>query len=123
MNEEVAYLSGIKVKFYRTMAYVFSGITGAVSGFILASRIGVGQPGAAGSYTLDAIAIAFLSSTMFTGKPNVPGVVIGALFLGTVANFLNLMDVSEFYQGLVKGSIFVIAVIISSTVKGSNAGT
>ena len=80
---------------------------------MLSSRIGSGQPGLGVSYELDAIAAAVIGGTSLSGGiGTIWGTVVGALIIGVLNNGLDLLNVSAYWQTIVKGSIIVFAVII-----------
>ena len=84
-----------------------------LSGVVLSSRIGSGQPGLGWGYELDAIAAAVSGGTSLSGGiGTIWGTIVGALIIGVLNNGLDLLNVSAYWQTIVKGSIIVIAVII-----------
>ncbi len=46
------------------------------------------------------------------GKGSIIGTLFGVLILGVLNNMINLMNVSPYLQGLVKGCIIIIAVLL-----------
>jgi len=113
-NEEAAYLSGINVPLVKICAFAIMGLTSAISGIILTSRLASGQPIAGIGYELDVIAAVVLGGTSLAGgKGTVIGSLIGALLIGVMNNGLNLMGLSFFYQQVVGGLIILIAVFIN----------
>jgi ribose transport system permease protein len=46
------------------------------------------------------------------GSGTIVGTVIGVLILGVIQNMLNLLQVSVYLQGLVKGVIIICAVLL-----------
>lgn len=116
-NEEAVRLSGIRVRQYKLLAYMLSGFTAALSGIVLCSRLGSGQPNAGTGFELDAIAAVVLGGTSIAGgQGHIFGTLIGAVTLGVLNNGLNLMEVSPYTQRVVKGAIILLA-IYASTVK------
>lgn len=114
-NEEASRLSGIKVKKYKLMVYVFSGLTAAASSLILTSRLMSGQPNAGVGFELDSIAAVVLGGTdMSGGRGHIFGTLLGALMLGVLNNGLNLIGVSPYMQRVVKGAIIIVAIFLSS---------
>jgi len=115
-NEEAVRLSGIKVKKYKTLVYLISGITASISGLIMTSRLSSGQPMAGEGYELDAIAAVVLGGTSIAGgRGHIFGTLLGALLMGVLSNGLNLMGVSPFVQRVLKGIIIVAAIYYSSS--------
>ncbi|WP_396232416.1 ABC transporter permease [Fredinandcohnia sp. QZ13] len=115
-NEEAVRLSGVKVKRIKTIVYLISGVTAAISGMIMTSRLSSGQPMAGEGYELDAIAAVVLGGTSIAGgRGHIFGTFLGALLLGVLSNGLNLMGVSPYVQRVLKGVIIVGAIYYSST--------
>jgi ribose transport system permease protein len=117
-NEDSARLSGINVDKVKTIVYVICGATAALSGIIVTSRIGSASPNAGVGFELDAIAAVVLGGTSLAGgEGSVIGTIIGAMIIGVLNNGLNLMNVSPFYQLIVKGIVILLAVIMDKKSK------
>ncbi|OON42223.1 ribose ABC transporter permease [Izhakiella australiensis] len=114
-NSEAARLSGIKVNKVTLIVYTISGLTAAIAGLILTSRLMSGQPNAGEGFELDAIAAVVLGgAAMNGGKGAIIGTLIGAMLLGVLNNGLNLMGVSPYIQNVIKGLIILIAIYIGT---------
>lgn len=112
-NEKVSYISGIKIDRVKIFAYALTGGLCAIAGAILTSRLNSAQPTAGMGYELDAIAAVVLGGTSLAGgKGRISGTLIGALIIGTLNNGLNILNVSSFYQQVVKGVVILLAVIM-----------
>lgn len=112
-NREAAKFSGIHIAKVETSVYVISGLMSAFSGIILASRMYTGQPTTGDGAELDAIASVVLGGTSFAGGiGGIGGTVIGVLIMGILSNGLNMLNVSYYYQLVVKGIVILIAVYI-----------
>lgn len=112
-NEDSARLSGINTTKIKTLVYVISGFASSIAGIIIASRIGSASPNAGTSFELDAIAAVVIGGTSLAGgEGKITGTIIGALIIGVLNNGLNLMNVSPFYQSIVKGLVILIAVLL-----------
>jgi ribose/xylose/arabinose/galactoside ABC-type transport system permease subunit len=110
-NENAARASGVGVAGIKTLAYTICGLSAGLAGVVLASRITTGQPNAGVGYELDAIAAAVIGGTSLSGGVGgVAGTMLGALFMGVINNGLDLLNVSSYYQQIVKGLIIVGAV-------------
>jgi inositol transport system permease protein len=110
-NADAARASGIGVGRVRMIAYTVCGAFAGVAGVVLASRITTGQPNAATGYELDAIAAVVIGGTSLSGGVGtIGGTILGALLVGVINNGLDLMNVSSYYQAIVKGVIIVGAV-------------
>jgi ribose transport system permease protein len=112
-NEEATRLSGINTNRVKVLVYSISGLLASISGIILTSRLNSAQPTAGTSYELDAIAAVVLGGTSLSGgKGWIVGTLIGAMIIGILDNGLNLMNVSSFYQQVVKGTVILVAVLL-----------
>ena len=113
-NMEAARLSGIDI--WRVKAWTL-GLTGAltaVSGTLIASQIGAGTGTTATGMELDVIAAVIIGGTsLFGGKGRIWGTLIGVLFLGCISNGMTLMNVSEYWQYVVRGGIILGAVLLN----------
>lgn len=112
-NEKVSFISGIKIDKIKIFAYALTGCLCAIAGAILTARLNSAQPTAGMGYELDAIAAVVLGGTSLSGgKGRISGTLIGALIIGTLNNGLNILNVSSFYQQVVKGIVILLAVIM-----------
>ena len=79
----------------------------------MAAHLNIGEASLGRGLELDAIAAVVIGGTALSGgKGSIWGTVIGALILGIINNMLNLLGVSPYLQGLVKGSVILIAVLV-----------
>ncbi|KRF09781.1 ribose ABC transporter permease [Paenibacillus sp. Soil787] len=112
-NEEATWLSGINTSKVKILVYSISGLLASISGIILTSRLNSAQPTAGGAFELDAIAAVVLGGTSLSGGRGwIVGTLIGAMIIGVLDNGLNLLNVSSFYQQVVKGVVILIAVLL-----------
>jgi ribose transport system permease protein len=112
-NEETVRLSGIRTNFYKTMVYVISGLTSAVSAVILTSRLNSAEPVAGMGYELDVIAAVVIGGTSLNGgRGSVWGTLVGALLIAVINNGMVLLGISPYFQQLVKGLIILGAVLL-----------
>lgn len=112
-NAKAAAYSGIKISKMKIYVFMISGMTAAISGILMASRLYSAQPNVAQSYELDAIASAVLGGTSLNGgQGTIFGTILGAIIMGIVNNGMNLIGLEYFYQQIVKGFIIVFAVLI-----------
>jgi ribose/xylose/arabinose/galactoside ABC-type transport system permease subunit len=110
-NENAAWAAGINIQGVKLFAYSVSGGLAGLAGVVLAARITTGQPNAGIAYELDAIAAAVIGGTSLSGGVgSICGTLLGALLLGVINNGLDLLNVSSYYQQIIKGLIIVTAV-------------
>jgi ribose transport system permease protein len=112
-NESAANLSGINVNKVKIAVYSIAGGLAAAGGLLVTSRLDAAQPNAGTGYELDSIAAVVIGGTSLTGgKGTVGGTVLGAVIIGVLNNGLVLLNVSPFWQQVVKGVVILLAVII-----------
>ncbi|HEX6847187.1 MAG TPA: ribose ABC transporter permease [Chitinophagaceae bacterium] len=112
-NEQAAKLSGINIRKVKLIVYAIAGALAALGGIIVTARLDSAQPNAGMSYELDAIAAVVIGGTSLSGgKGSVWGTVMGAIIIGVLNNGLVLLNVSPFWQQVVKGGVILLAVII-----------
>ncbi len=119
-NELAARASGINVNRIKMLVYTLCGGLAGVAGILLTSRITTGQPNAGVGFELDAIAAAIIGGTSTSGgSGTMLGTLLGALLIGVISNGLDLMNVSSYYQLVVKGTIIIAAVVLDSVTRKS----
>jgi ribose transport system permease protein len=117
-NINAARASGIKVGNVIISTFAISGFLSGLTGMVLASRLNSAQPTAGVGYELDAIAAVVLGGTnLFGGEGELWGTLVGAFIMGILNNGLNMLNVSSFYQQVVKGIVILIAVTVAQSGK------
>jgi ribose/xylose/arabinose/galactoside ABC-type transport system permease subunit len=110
-NEQAARAAGLRINRVKGFAYIVCGGFAGLAGVLLAARITTGQPNAGVAYELDAIAAAVIGGTSLSGGVGgIGGTLLGALLMGVINNGLDLLNVSSYYQQIIKGMIIVGAV-------------
>ena len=113
-NLEAARLSGIDVWKTKTLALGLTGIFTAIAGVLIASQILSGSASAARGWELDVISAVIIGGTsLFGGKGTIRGTLIGVLFLGVIVNGMTLLNVSEYWQYVVRGALIIGAVLMN----------
>lgn len=112
-NEKAAMLSAIRVDRIKIAVYSLAGLLVSVAAIIETSRLNSISSSSSGvQYELDAIAAVIIGGTRMTGgRGKIIGTLFGVLILGILNNMMNLMNVSPYLQGFVKGLIIIIAVV------------
>lgn len=112
-NENAARLSGIKIYKIKLIVYTLAGGLAALGGLMVTARLDSAQPNAGTGYELDAIAAVVIGGTSLSGgRGSILGTVLGAIIIGVLNNGLVLLNVSPFWQQVVKGMVILLAVII-----------
>ncbi len=113
-NARVARYSAIDVDRTRLIAYTLTGLMVGISAVLIAMRFNsVGTSTMGVNYELDAIAAVIIGGTsMAGGRGTIWGTIIGAITLGVINNMLNMVGISPYLQGTVKGLVIIGAVFI-----------
>ena len=113
-NMRVAVFSAINVNRIKLIAYTLCGLIVSVSAVMLSSRFNAVSTSNLGmGFELDAIAAVIIGGTPLTGgRGTVWGTIMGAIILGIINNMLNMLGVSPYLQGTVKGLVIIGAVYI-----------
>lgn len=119
-NEEAAKLSGVKVGFVKIAVYALSGFAATVSGIILASRLGSGQPLSGNGYELDVITAVIIGGASFAGGVGtITGTLAGAVILGLISNGMNLLSIQPYLQWVIKGSLILLVVVFKQQIEAN----
>lgn len=119
-NMEATRLSGVNVARVKLVVFAIMGLMCAFAGIITVARTGSGSPSAGTGGELDAISACFIGGTsMRGGSGTVYGALIGALVMASLDNGMQLMDVDNSWQMIIKGVILVLAVWVD-VLSGSN---
>ena len=117
-NEETTRLAGISPNRIKLAVYVISGFTATLGGVLLTARLWSAQPNAAVGWELDAIAAPVLGGvSLFGGVGSIGGTLVGAFIIGVLSNGLNLLGVPSYYQQVIKGVVFILAVMLDLLTK------
>ncbi|HSQ75939.1 MAG TPA: ABC transporter permease, partial [Bacteroidota bacterium] len=110
-NAEAARLSGIPVGRIKTAALAITAMLAAVAGVLQSSEIMSGTATTAKGWELDVIAAVIIGGTSLSGGVgSVRGTRVGVMFLGVIINGMTLLNVSEYWQHVVRGVLILAAV-------------
>ena len=114
-NPDAARLSGIPVARIRVTLFVMTGLLSAVSGILLAASLGAGDPSVSQGLEFDVIAAVIVGGTsLYGGRGSMVGTALGVLFIGMLQNGLVLLGVNQYAQGVARGVVILVAVLIGS---------
>ncbi|MBA2284061.1 MAG: ABC transporter permease [Ktedonobacteraceae bacterium] len=117
-NADAARLSGIPVTRIRVILFGITGLLSTLSGILLASWLGSGNPGAASGMEFDVIAAVIVGGTdLFGGRGTMFGTFLGVIFIGMLGNGLILLGVSPYVQDIVRGIIILVAVLVNTLIR------
>jgi ribose transport system permease protein len=112
-NERAAQLSGLNLRAIKVTVYTLGGALAGIAGLLLTARLDSATPNAGIGYELDSIAAVVIGGTSLSGgRGSVLGTVLGCLIIGVLNNGLVLMEVSPFWQQIVKGLVILVAVAL-----------
>jgi ribose transport system permease protein len=107
-NEKAADLSGIRVKRMKMLGFVLSATLAGVAGILLSSRLGAALPTMGRGLELRVITAVILGGASLSGGyGKIPGALLGALFMGLVANIMVIARVSGYWQEIILGVILI----------------
>ena len=111
-NAKCANLVGVNTTKTKIMVYAISGFMAALAGLIMISRVDSAQPTLGDGYELDAIAAVALGGTsMSGGRGKIMGTLAGVLIIAVLNNGLNILEVSTYYQEVIKAVVILVAVL------------
>lgn len=111
-NAKCAKLVGVDTAKIKMACYGISGFLAALAGLMMCSRLNSAQPTFGTGYELDAIAATALGGTsMAGGRGKITGTIAGVLIIAVLNNGLNIMDVSSYYQQVIKAVVILVAVL------------
>lgn len=113
-NAEAARLSGINVSRVKMMVLGITAFLAALSGIMVSSEIMSGTATTAKGWELDVIAAVIIGGTsLMGGVGRIWGTMVGVVFLGILMNGMTLLNVSEYWQHVVRGVIILVAVLLN----------
>ncbi len=114
-NPDAAELAGINTRWTILKTYVLMGILCALAAAIAAARLNGSTLDVGTSYELYVIAAAVVGGTSFSGGVGtIPGAVIGAFVMQSLAYGLSFMGVNSPGQNVVAGIVLILAVAFDS---------
>lgn len=114
-NIRAAFVAGIPIRTVLLVTYTLSGLLAGLAGVLLASQVTAGIASTGSGYELMAIAAPVIGGiSLAGGRGSVVGTLFGVILLGTIDNGMTILNVSPFYQHIIRGSIIVVAVLLDT---------
>lgn len=112
-NCEAAKLSAIPIQRYKILVFMLCSLMCSIGGILNTSKLLSAQPTALTGLEMDVLSGVILGGASLSGGiGTVPGALLGSMIIGVINNGLNLLNVSSYYQDIVKGIIIILAVVI-----------
>lgn len=123
-SSSAARLVGIRVARITFLSFVVAGLLAGVAGMMIVAQQGSGNPAVNGvALLLPALAAVYLgASTLFPGQFNVPGTVLGLLFVAVIVSGLTLSGAAPWVESVVNGTALIIAVGASTAFRRRRMG-
>ena len=121
-DQAAARLAGIRTRRVLLSVYIVAGVVFALSAWVLIGRVGAATPNAAVNANLDSItAVVIGGASLFGGRGNLVGTLIGALIVGVFRNGLALARVDILWQTLAIGVLIIVAVSLDQWIRRTGA--
>lgn len=113
-NREAARISGIRVEWVTVLVYGVSGLMAAIAGVMEAGRLSAASPTIGTQIALISGAAVLLGGTsLFGGVGGMFGTLVGVLVIGVLGDGVDLLQVSNFWQGVVTGAVLLGAIMLA----------
>ena len=113
-GEIVAAHAGVPVTLYKILAFVLSGAICGFSGVMLTGQVGAGTPTAGSGLLLNSIAAVVMGGTALSGGIGGPHrTLLGVLVIAILTNGMDVTEVNNFTQDMVKGAVIILAVSLT----------
>jgi rhamnose transport system permease protein len=115
VNPTASVYAGIDVGRTKFIVFCISGMVAGLSGYLWISRYVIASVEVANGYELNVVAACVIGGVSIAGGiGSVGGAVLGALFLGIIANALPVINISPFWQMAISGSAIILAVLLNA---------
>ncbi len=110
-SPQAAELAGIKVTRNMIGAFVVCGALAGLAGVLFAARFGTVDAAAGTGYELNVVAAVVVGGVaVFGGSGTVWGAALGALLLTVIGSSLAVLDINQFWQQAIVGSLILLAI-------------
>lgn len=114
-NPVASVYAGLDVGKTQFTAFCISGMLSGLCGYLWVARYAIAYVDIARGFELETVAACVIGGVSIAGGiGTIPGVVLGALFLGFVKNALPVIGISPFWQLAISGAVIIIAVVINA---------
>ncbi len=112
-SREASLRAGVPVDRLTVLIYVGSAMTAGIAGVLHTARFSGGSSIAGEALLMSSIAAVVIGGvSLFGGRGNIMGTVIGALIIAILTTGLVMLNVEPFWQYIVIGIVVILAVLI-----------
>jgi len=110
----LAYYSGLSVRRIVTVVALATALACGVAGVLLSATVSAYVPLSGNAFLLNAIGAVFIGTTLSRqGRANIPGTLLGVLFINVIANGLLLIGWNFYWQQVATGVLIFIVLSFS----------
>ena len=114
-NKTAALFVGVSEKKVNLLIFAVNGLLCGLAGVMWTSRYAAAVNETATGFELQTVAACVLGGVSVAGGSGaVPGVILGALFLGILNNALPVANLSPFYQMGLQGLVVLLAMVVNT---------
>ncbi|WP_437883801.1 ABC transporter permease [Pseudomonas sp. LRF_L74] len=111
---EVARYSGVAVQRVTAVVFIAVALACSLAGILLASTVNAYVPMSGNAFLINAIGAVFIGTTLHRqGRANIPGTLLGVLFLNITANGLLLIGWNFYWQQVATGALILLVLSFS----------
>jgi ribose transport system permease protein len=121
-NPMAAKLAGINVSRIKLLLFILTGLTAAFAGAITTGSMAQGEPNSGLGFEFEVLAACVLGGISIKGgEGSIGRMLIGALIIGVLNNGMNMLDISSFYQQVVKGGVLLVAISLYAITRSQDS--
>lgn len=110
----LAYYSGLSVRRIVTVVALATALACGVAGVLLSSTVSAYVPLSGNAFLLNGIGAVFIGTTLSRqGRANIPGTLLGVLFINVIANGLLLIGWNFYWQQVATGVLIFVVLTFS----------
>lgn len=114
LSQDAARFAGISVKPIKLLMFSLGGVFYAVGGILNALRSSGSIIYSGQRLLLPVLAVTYIAKTILgTKRPNIPGILVGALMLTSISTAFTLMSLEFYYTLIAQGVVLFFAAILS----------
>ena len=119
---QLARYSGLSIRVISLKVFVASALACAVAGVVLSSTVNAYVPMSGNAFLINAIGAVFMGTTLSRdGRANIPGTLLGVLFINVIANGLLLIGWNFYWQQVATGALILLVLAFSFATRRSPA--